>query len=63
LEQRLLSHNKHGKKGWTIKYRSWELVYKEACGTNEAAILREKQLKSAQGRAFIWKLVKEKYGG
>jgi len=29
LEQRLLSHNKLGTKGWTIKYRPWEVVYTE----------------------------------
>ena len=61
LQQRLLSHNKLGKKGWTVKYRPWKLVHTEICKTKEEAIRREKQLKSAQGRAFIWKVIKEKY--
>ncbi len=29
LKQRFLSHNELGKKGWTIKYRPWIIVYTE----------------------------------
>ncbi len=29
LEERLLSHNIFSKKGWTLKYRPWEIVYTE----------------------------------
>ncbi len=29
VEQRLLSHNELGTKGWTVNYRPWELVYGE----------------------------------
>ncbi|MAO63802.1 MAG: endonuclease [Balneola sp.] len=61
LEQRLLSHNKLGKKGWTIKYRPWELVFTEAFETKKEAMMREKQLKSAKGREYVWDKVQEEY--
>ena len=54
LEERLLSHNKLGKKGWTINYRPWTLVYFEQYGTKELAMNRERELKFARGRAWIW---------
>lgn len=54
LRERLISHNELGKKGWTIKFRPWVLVYSEQLGTKEAAMSRERQLKSAKGRAWIW---------
>jgi len=53
LEQRFKSHNELGKKGWTIRFRPWKIVYTETFQTKEEALLREKQLKSAKGRAFI----------
>ncbi|WP_103665534.1 GIY-YIG nuclease family protein [Gracilimonas amylolytica] len=61
LEQRLISHNSLGKKGWTIKYRPWKLAYTEDFETKKEAMRREKQLKSAKGREFIWNLVNEKF--
>jgi putative endonuclease len=54
LEQRLLSHNELGKKGWTIKFRPWKLVYTEVYNSKEEALLREKMLKGAKGRDWIW---------
>jgi putative endonuclease len=54
LEQRLLSHNELGKKGWTIKFRPWKLVYTEVYNSKEEALLREKMLKRAKGRDWIW---------
>ncbi|WP_020402619.1 GIY-YIG nuclease family protein [Gracilimonas tropica] len=62
LEQRLLSHNKLGKKGWTIKFRPWEVVFTEEFETKKQAMKRESQLKSAQGREYVWKCVHEKFG-
>ena len=50
----MLSHNKLGKKGWTIKYRPWEIVHTEAYATKAEAVKREKQLKTARERTFIW---------
>jgi len=53
LEQRLLSHNELGKKGWTIKFRPWTLIHTESFETKQQALLREKQLKAGKGRAWI----------
>ena len=58
LEQRLLSHNELGKKGWTIKFRPWQLIYKEEFDNKSDAMKREKQLKTATGRSFIWSIIK-----
>ena len=60
LQQRLLSHNELATKGWTIKFRPWELLFTEEYITKAEALKREKQLKSAKGREFIWKIIKEK---
>ena len=58
LEQRLLSHNKLAKKGWTVRYRPWRLIYKEEWTEKADALRREKQLKSYKGREFIRNLIK-----
>ncbi|MBO6585821.1 MAG: GIY-YIG nuclease family protein [Gracilimonas sp.] len=62
LEQGMLSHNKLGKKGWTIKYRPWKIIFYEEFETKPEAMKREKELKSAKGREYIWKQVQEKFG-
>ena len=54
LEERLLSHNQLGKKGWTIKFRPWILVYTESFDTKQEALLREKNLKTGKARQWIW---------
>ncbi len=61
LDARILSHNTLGTKGWTIKYRPWVLVYTEEHVTKAEAMQREKELKSAKGRAFIWGQVRLKF--
>ena len=53
LEERLRSHNELAKKGWTIKFRPWELVYSETFQNKSEALRREKELKSSRGRHFI----------
>ena len=58
LEQRLLSHNELGKKGWTIKFRPWQLIHTEEFHLKSDTMKREKQLKTATGRNFIWSLIK-----
>ncbi len=58
LEQRMRSHNELGKKGWTIKFRPWQLVYKEVYELKSDAMRREKELKTAKGRNFIWSIIK-----
>ncbi len=60
LKQRLLSHNKLATKGWTVKYRPWEVIYTEHSATKQDAMKREKQLKSGKGREFIWRIIREK---
>jgi putative endonuclease len=60
LESRLLSHNVYGAKGWTKKYRPWQIVYTESYETKQEAMKREKQLKTAKGREFIWNIIETK---
>lgn len=57
IEQRLLSHNELETKGFTLRYRPWKLIYSEVFSGKSEAMKREKQLKTARGRAFIWSLV------
>ena len=59
LESRLLSHNHMATKGWTIKFRPWVDVYTESFETKSEAMKREKELKSAKGREFVWKLIEQ----
>ena len=53
LEQRMLSHNVLGKKGWTIKFRPWKIIHTELYKTKADALKREKMLKGGQGRIWI----------
>ncbi|MGB4972490.1 MAG: GIY-YIG nuclease family protein [Cyclobacteriaceae bacterium] len=57
LNSRLDSHNTYSTKGHTVKYRPWTLVHSELFETKKEAMEREKQLKSAKGREFIWGLI------
>ena len=59
LEQRLISHNELGTKGYSIKFRPWKVVYREIFNNKKEAMQREKQLKSAKGRKFIWEIIKQ----
>ena len=54
----MLSHNELSKKGWTIKFRPWQLIYKEVYEFKLDAMKREKELKTAKGRNFIWSIIK-----
>jgi len=58
LEQRFISHNELGKKGWTIKFRPWIIVHQESFDSKSDAMKREKELKKAAGRSFIWSKIK-----
>ena len=57
LEQRLKSHNELATKGYTLKFRPWNLVLQEEFETKREAMKREKQLKSSKGREFIWEKI------
>jgi putative endonuclease len=58
LEQRIISHNELGKKGWTIKFRPWIVVHFEQFDLKSDAMKREKELKTATVRSFIWSKIK-----
>ena len=59
IEQRIKSHNELATKGWTIKFRPWKIVLTEFFETKNDAMKREKQLKTAAGRDWIWQFLKE----
>jgi putative endonuclease len=58
LEERFKSHNELATKGWTVKFRPWKIVHTEIFQNKADAMKREKQLKTGQGREWIWNLVK-----
>jgi putative endonuclease len=62
MKERMISHNEKGTKGWTVKYRPWEIVFTEKYSTKKEAMKRERQLKTARGREYIWEKVHEKWG-
>ena len=56
IEQRVAEHNKKRGNHFTSKIEGeWILIYKEEVKDRKEALLREKQLKSYQGRQFIKK--------
>jgi putative endonuclease len=57
LQSRLTAHNHPKNKGWTRKFMPWRLIHQESFETKSEAMLREKQLKSAKGRAFIHQMI------
>ena len=57
LASRIKSHNELSKKGWTVKFRPWLLAHSEEFSTKADAMRREKELKSAKGRKFIWEQI------
>jgi putative endonuclease len=64
LKNRLKRHNgilKNNPESFTSKNTGiWRLMYKEEFNTRQEAIIREKQLKSYQGRKFIKNIIKER---
>ena len=60
LAERIKSHNELAKKGYTIKYRPWVVVYTESFEKKSEAMCWEKGLKSSRGRNLIWKEVIKK---
>lgn len=54
LERRLYEHNLKRGNHYTAKTRGeWVIIYYEDCINKTKALIREKQLKSYQGRLFI----------
>ena len=60
--KRLQSHNHPKNKGYTKRFQPWELVFTEDFKTRSQAMKREKELKTAKGREYIWQEVKKKLG-
>jgi len=57
LIDRFKSHNYLATKGYTIKYRPWEVIHVEFFEIKSDALKREKQLKTSRGRSFIKMLI------
>ncbi|MEP5610768.1 MAG: GIY-YIG nuclease family protein, partial [Cyclobacteriaceae bacterium] len=60
IKARLKSHYYFSSKGFTSKFRPWKLIFLERCDTVSHSIVREKQLKSANGRAYIRSIILQK---
>jgi len=59
LEQRMISHNQLGTKGYTPKFRPWTIVHSEEFETKQKALAKEKFYKSGQGRKVKMKIIEE----
>ncbi|KPK78833.1 MAG: hypothetical protein AMJ89_00145 [candidate division Zixibacteria bacterium SM23_73] len=61
LDVRLKLHReKIFKNSYTSRFDGkWVLVHEEKFGTRKEAIIRERQLKSYQGRKFIYRLINQ----
>jgi putative endonuclease len=57
LIERFKSHNYLSKKGYTIKFSPWQVIYVEFFITKSEALKREKFLKSGKGREFIKEII------
>ena len=53
LINRFHSHNQLATSGWTVRYRPWIIVYTALFEEKNAAIKREKELKTGKGRDWI----------
>jgi len=58
IERRILEHNESGR-GYTSKYRPWELIYTEKFESRKEAMGREKYLKTGAWRDWIKKNIAE----
>lgn len=50
---RFKSHNSLDKKGWTVKFRPWHVVYVEFHATKRSAKDREGFFKTGRGRDWL----------
>ena len=54
MKRRLKQHNDHTFVGYTSRFQGeWMLIYTESVSTRSEALMREKQLKSGNGREYI----------
>jgi putative endonuclease len=61
-KKRLASHNHKRNKSYTKRYQPWKIVFTEEFDTRSEAMRRERELKTAKGREYVWSKVKEKFG-
>lgn len=62
LSERLKQHNLHTFRGYTSRFPGeWVLIYNESVATRSEALVREKQLKSGNGRLFIQSFIPDRY--
>jgi putative endonuclease len=61
LINRIRSHNFLSKKGWTIKYRPWEVIFCEFYKEKSLAMKREEKLKGAKSRDKIREKIISEY--
>ena len=54
---RFYYHNKLSTRGWTHNFRPWVVIYCEYFNDKKEAMKREKQLKGAKGREWIWEKI------
>ncbi len=59
LVDKFLSHNEKTTKGYTVKYRPWEIAFYEEFATKQEAMRREKELKTSRGRYYVWEKINE----
>ena len=50
LSRRIEEHNLTEHKGFTLRYRPWEIIYQEVYETKIEAMQREKYFKTGKGR-------------
>ena len=61
IEERLILYNTGSfKNSYTSRFDGeWQLIYSEKVDTRQQALIREKQLKSYQGRQFVKRFIRE----
>jgi putative endonuclease len=57
IERRMQEHNFTERKGFTLRYRPWVLVYSEIFEKKSDAMQREKFFKSGFGREEVKKII------
>ncbi|MEY2867850.1 MAG: hypothetical protein RIR01_250 [Bacteroidota bacterium] len=58
LIERFKSHNSLSTKGYTLKFRPWNIIHVEFFSSKSEAMKREKYLKTGIGREFIQQLIR-----
>ena len=57
ITRRLVEHNVTELKGYTLRYRPWEILHTEEYATKKEAMTREKYYKTGKGREEIKKII------